>query len=76
MFLTDKRDESVKGRMVYNRKPTREWLSREDYASPTVATESVTLTSFIDTYKKRDVITADVPNAFIQAELPKGSKKE
>jgi hypothetical protein len=27
MFLTEKRDKSVKGRMVYNTKPTREWLS-------------------------------------------------
>jgi hypothetical protein len=27
MFLTEKRDKSVKGRMVYNGKPTREWLS-------------------------------------------------
>jgi hypothetical protein len=27
LFLTEKRDKSVKGRMVYNRKPTREWLS-------------------------------------------------
>jgi hypothetical protein len=27
MFLTEKRDKSVKGRMVYNGTPTREWLS-------------------------------------------------
>jgi hypothetical protein len=27
MFLTEKRDKSGKGRMVYNGKPTREWLS-------------------------------------------------
>jgi hypothetical protein len=27
MFLTEKRDKSVKGRMVYNGKQTREWLS-------------------------------------------------
>jgi hypothetical protein len=27
MFLTEKRDKSVKGRMLYNGKPTREWLS-------------------------------------------------
>jgi hypothetical protein len=27
MFLTEKRDKSVKGRMVYNGKPTTEWLS-------------------------------------------------
>jgi hypothetical protein len=37
MFLTEKRDKSVKGGMVYNGKPTREWLSREDSASPTTA---------------------------------------
>ena len=76
MFLTEKRDESVKGRMVYNGKPTREWLSREESASPTAATESVMLTSFIDAYEQRDVMTADVPNAFMQAELPKGARKD
>jgi hypothetical protein len=27
MFLTEKRDKSMKGSMVYNGKPTREWLS-------------------------------------------------
>jgi hypothetical protein len=27
IFLTEKRDKSMKGRMVYNSKPTREWLS-------------------------------------------------
>jgi hypothetical protein len=27
IFLTEKRDKSVKGRRVYNSKPTREWLS-------------------------------------------------
>jgi hypothetical protein len=30
MFLGEKRDGTVKGRMVYNGKPTREWLSSED----------------------------------------------
>ena len=76
MFLTEKRDKSVKGRMVYNGKPTREWLSREESASPTAATESIILTAFIDTYEQRDVMTADVPNAFIQAELPRGTEND
>jgi hypothetical protein len=70
MFLTEKRDKSIKGRMVYNGKPTREWLSREDAASPTVALESIMLTAIIDAKEKRDVMTADVPNAFIQAQMP------
>ena len=74
MFLTEKRDKSVKGRMVYNGKPTREWLSREDSASPTAALESIMLTAVIDAHEGRDVMTADIPNAFIQAEMPELNK--
>lgn len=69
MFLTEKRDKTVKARMVYNGKPTREWLSREDSASPTAAHESVLLTG--DANENRDVMISDVPNAFIQALMPK-----
>jgi hypothetical protein len=47
VFLGEKRDGTVKGRMVYNGKPTREWLSREDSASATAALESIMLTSRI-----------------------------
>ncbi|MEL6660938.1 MAG: hypothetical protein AAFR36_31085, partial [Bacteroidota bacterium] len=75
MFLTEKRPDlegntKVKGRMVYNGKPTREWLSREDSASPTVSTESLFLTAVIEAVEERDVMTADIPNAFIQAPMP------
>ena len=70
MFLTEKRDKSVKGRMVYNGKPTREWLTREDSASPTAALESIMLTAVIDAHEGRDVMCADIPNAFIQAKMP------
>ena len=61
--------------MVYNGKPTREWLTREDVASPTAATESVFLTAAIDALERRDVMTSDIPNAFIQAEMPKIDEK-
>jgi Reverse transcriptase (RNA-dependent DNA polymerase) len=71
MLLTEKKSGVVKGRMVYNGKPTREWLSREDATSPTVSLESIFLTTVIDAKEGRDVFTADIPNAFIQAELPK-----
>ena len=70
MFLTEKRDGTIKGRMVYNGKPTREWLSREDSASPTVSLESLMLTVIVDAIEKRDVMTCDIPNAFIQADVP------
>ena len=70
MFLSEKRDGTVKGRMVYNGKPTRKWLTREDSASPTAALESIMLTAVIEAHEGRDVMCADVPNAFIQAEMP------
>jgi hypothetical protein len=70
MFLRENRDGAVKGRMVSNGKPTREWLSREDSASPTAALESIMLTAVIDAHEERDVMTCDIPNAFIQALMP------
>jgi hypothetical protein len=63
MFLGEKRDKSIKGRMVYNGKPTREWLSREDATSPTAALESIMLTAIVDAKEGRDVMTCDIPNA-------------
>jgi hypothetical protein len=71
IFLTEKRDKSVKGRMVYNRKPTREWLSRKDVASPTAAQESIMIAGVIEAKEERDVMTCDIANAFIQASLLK-----
>ena len=70
LFLTEKRDKTVKGRAVYNGKPTREWLSREDSASPTASLESIMLTAIIDAFEGRDIMTCDIPNAFIQARMP------
>jgi hypothetical protein len=76
MFPTEKRDKSMKGRMVYNSKPTREWLSQEDGASPTAALESILITGVIKAKEERDGMTCDIPNAFIQAYLPKKESGE
>ena len=35
MFLCQKRDGSIKGQMVYDGKPAKEWIQREDVMSPT-----------------------------------------
>jgi hypothetical protein len=70
MFLGEKLCGTVKGRMVYNGKPTREWLLREDSASPTAALESIMLTAVIDAHEECNVMTCDIPNAFIQALMP------
>ena len=74
IFLTQKRDGTIKAREVYNGKPTREWLSREDSASPTASLESIILLGVIDVKERRDILCVDIPNAFIQAELPLSDK--
>ena len=76
MFLTEKRDGSVKGRLVYNGAGTRSYITKEDSASPTVSTESLFITSAIDAHEGRDVLTADVPNAFVQTKLPDAKMNE
>jgi hypothetical protein len=41
MFLKEKRDGSLKGRTVAGGNKQRDYISKEDASSPTVATEAV-----------------------------------
>ena len=70
MILNEKRSGRIKGRLAYNGKATREWITKEDKSSPTVLTESIKLTAAVDAYEERDVASMDIPNAFIQTILP------
>ena len=70
MLLSQKKNKVVKGRCLYNGKPTRAWLTREETTSPTASLKSIFLTATIDAKEGRDVMTNDIPNAFIQAEVP------
>jgi hypothetical protein len=56
--------------MVYNGNPTREWISREDPASPTAALKSIMLTALIDAHEECGVITWDISHAFFQGLMP------
>ena len=55
--------------MVFNGKPTKEWLTREDTSSPTVSQEAIMILAAIVAKEERDVMTADVPNVFIQTPI-------
>ena len=57
---------------MHNGKPTREWLSREESASPTASTEGIFLTALMDAWERRDVMSSDMPNVFTQAKLNHG----
>jgi hypothetical protein len=67
MFLTEKRDGSLKGRAVANGSTQRDWISKEDQAaSPTATLESILMTCVIDVIECCEVAIVDLPNAFIQ----------
>jgi hypothetical protein len=66
MFLKQKRGGKIKGRTVASGNKQRDYISKEDASSPTVATESVLLSCIIDAEEERDVAVVDIPNAFVQ----------
>ena len=70
MILTQKQDGKTKGWLAYNCKPTRTWISRKEASSPTASQEGIFLTSTIDAHEKRDIMTVDIPNAYIQVDVP------
>ena len=65
MFMKEKRSGKVKERACVNGSPQRAYISKEDPSSPTVANESVFITSVIAANKKRFVRCYDVPGAFL-----------
>jgi hypothetical protein len=75
LFLKEKRDTTVKGRMVTGGNKQRSQFNKEDVSSPTASLESVLLTAVIDAKEKRDVAVTDIPNAFIQTCLAEDSNK-
>ena len=69
IFLTEKRDGRIKGRTCANGSTQRSYIDKDDAASPTVMSESILLTATVEAKEERDVMTADIPNAFVQTEM-------
>ena len=69
LFLKQKRDHSIKGRMVAGGNKQRGHIHKTDATSPTAALESVLLTSTIGTKEGRDVAIIDIPNAFVTTRI-------
>ena len=74
--LTEKQDKSIEGQTMHNGKPTREWLSREESASPTASTEGTFCTTLRDAWEERDIVSSDTPNTFTQAKIKQKKDKQ
>jgi len=75
IFMKQKRTGEIKGRTVAGGNKQRGYIDKEESSSPTVATESVVLTSVVDAKEERRVTVIDVPNAFIQTVVEDKSKR-
>ena len=76
IFLTEKRDGKIKARTCANGSTQREYTPKEDAEIPTAATDSILLTGVLDAQQQRDVMTLDVPNAFVQTTVPQEENDE
>jgi hypothetical protein len=69
MFLKWKHRGKIKGHGCADGRKQSAYITCEDAASPTVATESVFLTAIINALEGHDVAVVDVPGAFMQADM-------
>jgi hypothetical protein len=69
MILKEKRCGTIKGRGCADGQPQRYYMSKQETSSPTVATEALILSCFIDAIEERDVVTCDIPGAFMQSDM-------
>ena len=69
IFLTEKKDGTIKARACANGSSQRKFIMKEEAASPTVTTEGLLTTCIIDAKQNRDIVTLDKPNAFVQTPL-------
>jgi hypothetical protein len=75
LFLIEKRDGRIKARTCANGSTQREYIDREDATSPTAATDSILITGVIEAKQQRDIMTNDVPDAFVQTPIPQDGEK-
>ncbi len=68
IFLRQKKNGAGKARSCANGNPQREHIAKEEAAAPTVMLESVFLTLTIDAKENREVVTIDIPGAFLHAD--------
>jgi hypothetical protein len=75
VFVKKKHTGQIKARKVAGGNKQRDFTRKENASSPTVATESVLLTSLADAQENRDVAIVDIPNAFIQIVMENNEDK-
>lgn len=68
IFLKKKEDQKIKARGCTDRRPQREYIGREEASLPTVLIYALFASCTINAIEKREVVTCDIPGAFLQSD--------
>jgi Reverse transcriptase (RNA-dependent DNA polymerase) len=69
IFLVEKSDGRIKARTCANGSSQRSYIEKKEATSPTALTEAIMITAAIEADENRDIMTVDIPNAFVQTEI-------
>jgi hypothetical protein len=69
LFLKEKNTRDIRGRACINGAPQRNYIPKEEAASPTVSTESTFITASIAAHEQRVVQCYDIPSAFVNTKV-------
>jgi len=69
MFLKEKRNGMIKARGCADGRSQQEYTAKSNTSSPTVSLEAMMMPCAIDTKKNRHVAIADIPGAFLHADM-------
>ena len=68
-LIKEKRDGKIKGQSVADGQKQHKMFSKDQITSPTVSTDALLMTLIIDAMEEQEVGTADVPGAYLQANM-------
>ena len=68
-LIKEQRNGVLKGRIVADGRPERELYADENTPSPTVSTGALMMSMLTDVWEARDVACADVPGAYLNANM-------
>ena len=68
-LIKEKRCGMIKGRTIADGRGQRDRYERHDVSSPTVSNEGLMMSLVIDTMEGREVATADMPGAYLHADM-------
>jgi len=68
-IIKEKRCGKIKGRTCADGRPQRNYISKDESSSPTISNDAFLMSLIIDALEERDVATADVEGAYLNADM-------